>query len=350
MRRGFGSDNHSGVHPRLLKAIELCNIDHAPSYGTDVVSERCLDIFRQHFGAQTSAYFVFNGSAANILALKTLVRPWQSVLCTDIAHIFVDECAGPEVVGGMKLWPIPSNIEGKLTVEALEENFIRRGDQHFAQAAAISITQPTELGTVYSLDELNAICSWAKSKKLYIHVDGARFAGACSYLGVSFKSLSTDLGVDVLSFGGTKNGFLFGEAVLILNPELDAPVRYIRKHMGQLPSKSRFIAAQFEAYLRDNLWKEIAEHTHKMALRLADSTRSIPGVSIRCPVQTNAVFATIPRPWIAPLRKEFFFYVWNEKTFESRWMCSWDTTEEDIDNFAKTLRRISDEIPPNELS
>lgn len=340
MKRGFGSDNHSGVHPLILAALSEANVDHAPSYGTDEWTEQSVDVFRRHFGPQAHVFFVFNGTAANVTALKALNQSWQAVLCSDVAHINVDECGAPEMIGGFKLNPVPT-INGKLTVAELEKAFIRRGDQHYSQAQTLSITQPTELGTSYSLAELKDLISWAKKHKLYVHIDGARLSNAIVHLKTSFKEMITDLGVDVVSFGGTKNGLMMGEAVVFLNKDLAQNFKYIRKQATQLPSKSRFIAAQFSAYFSNDLWRKIAEHSLAMAQLLYDQVHNIPQVQVREYPQSNAVFAKIPQPWVKALREKYFFYVWDESTFECRWMTSWDTQPEDIHGFAQLLKELS---------
>lgn len=340
MKRGFGSDNHAGIHPRILQSLSQANIEHAPSYGTDTWTDEAAAEFRKHFGEQAQVFFVFNGTAANVTALRAITRPWQSVFCADIAHINVDECGAPEQMGGFKLHTVPS-INGKITVEALEQNFIRRGDQHFSQGQVLSITQPTELGTTYSLEELRTLIKWAKDKKLFVHIDGSRIANAALHLQLSFKEFTTDLGVDVVSFGGTKNGLMMGEAVVFLNKTLAHDFKYVRKQSGQLPSKSRFIACQFTEYFKNDLWKEIAGNSLARAQELYESVKDIPQVQVREKPQSNAVFATIPSAWVKALRESYFFYVWDEKTFECRWMTSWDTTSEDIQGFVSALKELA---------
>lgn len=340
MTRGFGSDNHAGVHPRILESIATANVEHAPSYGTDRWTEEAIASFKKHFGPEAQVFFVFNGTAANVTALRVLAKPYQSVFCADVAHINVDECGAPEFLAGCKLIPLPS-VNGKLTRAELDKAFIRRGDQHYSQTQVLSITQPTELGTTYSMEEMRELIQWAKEEKLYVHIDGARLANAAVYLGKSFKEFTTDLGVDVVSFGGTKNGLMMGEAVVILNKALAQDFKYIRKQTAQLPSKSRFIACQFQTYLKDDLWKQIASHSHQMALYLYERCLDIPGVKMREIPQSNAVFATIPSHWVKPLREYFFFYVWDENTFECRWMTSWDTQKSDIDDFVEKIKELS---------
>lgn len=337
--RSFGSDNHSGAHPQILKAVAEANVDHAPSYGTDPWSERAEARIRAEFGDQTRAFFVFNGTAANVTALRSLLRPTESVLCSDLAHLEQDECAAPEFFTGGKLRTLPSR-EGRIRLEDAKSALIRRGDQHFSQTRVLSLTQPTEMGTCYGLEETRAFCDWAHSEGLFVHVDGARLANAAHFLDVGFQKLVTDTGVDVVSFGGTKNGLLMGEAVVFLNPKLGEDFRFIRKQSAQLPSKTRFLAAQFEAYLTNGLWKEIAAHSHRMAKLLESELREIPRVEITAPVESNGVFARIPKDWVRKLRERYFFYVWNEKTFECRFMTSWDTRPEEIRDFAHLMKEM----------
>lgn len=340
MRRGFGSDNHAGVHPQIFSSLALANTEHAPAYGTDEWTEKAIEGFRKTFGREAQVFFVFNGTAANVTALRALIKPYQSVLCADVSHLNVDECGAPEYLAGCKLIPIPSK-DGKISVAELERAFLRRGDQHFSQAQAVSLTQPTELGTTYSLAELKEIIAWAKSKKLYVHIDGARLSNAAFTLQKSFKEITTDLGVDVVSFGGTKNGLMMGEAVVFLNQNLAHDFKYIRKQSCQLPSKTRFIACQFQTYFENDLWKQIAGHSCGMAQYLYESVRTLPQIHVRSAPQSNAVFATIPSAWVKPLRDQYFFYVWDEKTFECRWMTSWDTRKEDIDGFVQALKELA---------
>lgn len=338
--RGFGSDNHATVHPEILQAIINANLGHAASYGTDPISERVQKLFKEHFGPQSESYIVFNGTAANVTALKAITKPWQSVLCTDISHINVDECASPELIAGVKLIPVPS-VNGKFTIENLQKTIVRKGDQHYAQTKAISITQPTEIGTVYTIQELTEIVNWAKKNNLLVHLDGARFTNACYALRCTFKQLTTDIGIDVLSFGGTKNGFMLGECVVFMNQSFCQDFKYIRKQAAQLPSKTRYIAAQFEAFLSNNLWAEIAKKSIDKANELYISCNQISGVEIKNAPQSNAVFAKIPQAWVKPLKEISFFYVWDENTFECRWMTSWDTQSEEISLFTNKLKELS---------
>jgi len=338
--KGFGSDNHSGIHPRLIQAMQEANQGHAPSYGTDTWTELAQKEFDKLFGRKAPVFFVYNGTAANVLSARTLVKPWQSILVTDLSHMNVDECGAPEFFAGCKLVALPST-HGKITLEQIKKALIRRGDQHFSQVKAISLTQPTELGTVYTTEELSEIAKFAHAEGLFLHIDGARIANAIVRLKTDFASHLSDTGVDILSFGGTKNGLMVGEAVVFLNAELAREFVYIRKQSAQLPSKTRFISAPFTSYLATGLWKEIAEHSLAMAQLLFNKVKDIAGVEVTMPVQSNAVFAKIPQKWVKPLREKYFFYVWDEKSFECRWMTSFDTTREDVEGFEKALRELS---------
>lgn len=336
--KGFGSDNHSGVHPELLQALINCNSDHAPSYGTDSDSEKAKIAFQKQFGPKAQIFFVFNGTASNVLALRSMMKRHQSVLCTMVSHLHLDECGAPEFFAG-KLIPLEA-VEGKLTLEVLKNALIRRGDQHFSQPQVVSITQPTEVGTCYSLAEIKEITAWAHSHQMTVHMDGSRIANAVHYLKTTFKEMTTDLGVDVVSFGGTKNGLLMGEAIVVLNPGLGEDLKYIRKQSAQLPSKTRFIAAQFTTYLETGLYKNISQHVCDLAQKLHANLQTIKSVKTTYPCQSNGVFVLIPQSWIKTLRDQFFFYVWDEKSFECRLMISWDTTEKEIEDFTELLRQL----------
>ncbi len=337
--RGFGSDNHASVHPTVIQSLSTANINHAHSYGMDPLTERVEKKVAELFKTHAKSFFVFNGTAANILALQACTQRFQTVLCSDVAHIHVDECAGPEIHGGYKLIPVPS-VNGKVSLETLKSQFIRRGDQHFAQVKTISLTQPTELGTCYSIKELRAITQWAKSENLYIHIDGSRFANACVSLKKSFAEMTTDIGADVVSFGGTKNGLMGAELVVFLNAELAKDFKYLRKQLGQLPSKSRYLAAQFDAYFHNDLWKTIAESSLKSARLFADELAIHTHLRPEYPVESNAVFIKFPKEWVKELKKERFFYVWDESTFICRIMFSWDCLESEIKNFVKKIAQL----------
>jgi threonine aldolase len=343
----FASDNHAGAHPEVLEAIAAANTGHAVSYGDDPWTARAQEAIRAQFGADARAFFVFNGTGANVASIDALTRPWEGVVCTDVAHMHVDECGAPERLTGAKLLTVAAE-HGKLRAADLERWEQSRGDEHQVQPRLVSITQATELGTVYSLDETQLIAATAHALGMYVHVDGARLANAAVSLGVSLAALTSEAGVDVVSFGGTKNGLLFGEAVVFCTPELADDFLFTRKQLGQLASKMRFVSAQFEALLADDLWLRSARHANAMAARLAAAVESVDGLEISRPVEANAVFARLPRAAIDDLLETLPgdrpFYVWDEVTNEVRWMCAWDTTEGEVDAFADAvaaaLRRI----------
>ncbi len=336
----FASDNHAGVHPEVMAAIAAANEGHAASYGADEWTARLEEAFRRHFGEAAHAFLVFNGSGANVACLDAVLRPHQAVVCTEDAHLNVDEAGAPERIAGAKLLTVATE-HGKLAPGDLERWEARRGDEHSSQAALVSITQSTELGTVYTPDEVCAIAVAAHSLDMLLHVDGARLANAAAALDVSLRELTTDAGVDLLSFGGTKNGLLFGEAVVILRNDLAPDFKWTRKQLLQLNSKMRFAAAQFEALLQDELWLENARNANTMAARLRDAVEAITGVEIVHPVEANAVFARLDgasiERLIDALPGEHPFYVWDEAASVVRWMCSWDTSAEDVDAFADAL-------------
>ena len=335
-RRGFASDNNATVHPEVLEAIAAANVGHASGYGHDPLTARVEDLFRRHFGEQASTFLVFNGSAANVLCMRAALRRWQAVICADTAHVNVDECGAPEMVAGVKLLIAPEQ-EGKLTPDAVARLIARVGDEHAVQPGLLTISQSTELGTVYTLSELRTLVELAHSHGLLVHVDGARLSNAAAALGLPLRALTTDAGVDLVSFGGTKNGLLGGEAVVILRPELADGFAFIRKQSLQLASKMRFVAAQFQALLEGDLWLRCASQANAMAAKLAHALGDVPGLTITRPVEANAVFALLPADVTPRLQERFPFYVWDEHTGEVRWMCSWDTTGEDVETFAATV-------------
>lgn len=336
--RGFASDNYAPVHPEVLAEIERVNTGHARAYGNDDVTAKLRELFKQHFGPQTESFVVFNGTGANVVSLQLLLRPWESVICASTAHINVDEGGAPEHYLGTKLFDVPTE-HGKLTPDLVAQAWIRVGDEHAVQPKVVSVTQSTELGTRYSIDELANLADAVHSRGGYLHVDGARLSNAAAALGTDFSAFTTDVGVDVVSFGGTKNGLMGAEAVLVLNPAVGASsVLNIRKQAMQLSSKQRYLSAQLVALLQDGLWQRLATHSNAMAQRLAAAVGDIPGVTITHPVEANAVFATVPAAAIPVLQEKYFFYEWDEHTHEVRWMCSWDTTEDDIDTFAGLVR------------
>ena len=348
--RGFASDNFAGVHPDVLAAVAEANDGHAPAYGEDPWTAATGELFRHHFGEQASAFPVFNGSAANVLSLLATARPFEAVICPTTAHMNVDECGAPERIAGVKLLTL-ATPDGKLTPELVTRCMkrIRIGDQHQAQPRIVSISDATELGTVYTQHEVRALAELAHERQMLLHVDGARLANAAASLDVPLRALTTDAGADLVSFGGTKNGLLLGDAVVFLDAELARDFEYLRKQSLQLASKMRFISVQFEALLRDDLWLSNARHANAMALRLARAVKEIPGIRITQLVESNAVFALLPRQATARLLEqwpgELPFHVWNEETGEVRWMTAWDTTPDDVDRFASAIADAVDRQP-----
>ncbi|GII01842.1 threonine aldolase [Planobispora takensis] len=334
--KGFASDNYAGVHPEILAAIALANGGHQSAYGDDVYTEALQDVFRRHFGPAAEAWPVFNGTGANVVALRAMTAHWEAVVCAESAHIHTDEGGAPERTAGLKLLPV-ATPDGKLTPELIDRQAWGFGDEHRAQPKVVSITQTTELGTLYTPEEIAAICEHAHGLGMLVHLDGARAANAAAALDVPLRAFTTDAGVDVLSFGGTKAGLMFGEAVVVLNPDTVRGLRYLRKSAMQLASKMRFVSVQFEALLAGDLWLRNARNANAMALRLAEAVRGIPGVQVPRPVQANAVFAILPRDVTERLQKRLRFYTWNEATGEVRWMTAFDTTEADVDAFAAAV-------------
>ena len=336
--RGFASDNNSGVHPNILAAMLNANIGHATGYGNDTYTNQAIQIFKQHFGDEIDVYFVFNGTGANVVSISTLAQSFNSVLCPSTAHIIVDECGAPEKISGSKLISIETN-DGKLTPELIKPYLHGFDFEHHSQPKIISISQVTELGTVYTFNEIKAITELAHQNNMFVHIDGARIANAAVALDLPFKTFTKDAGVDVVSFGGTKNGMMLGEAVIFFNKELSSHSKYIRKQSAQLFSKMRFISAQFLAYFENDLWKTNAAHSNRMASILAEKASNL-GIKITQKVEANGVFAILEDQIRDQLQKEYFFYPWNVNTHEVRWMTSFDTTIEDIDNFCSKLESL----------
>ncbi len=336
--KSFASDNYSGIHPEVFEAIQLANSQHQISYGDDTFTRDAVQLFEKEFG-NVSVLFSFNGTGANVICLKCCTLPFQAVICSDLAHIHVDECGAPTQSIGCSLLPI-STTDGKLTPEHIKPLLSRIGNVHHTQPKVISISQSTEVGTIYSINELKDLCRFAHENDMYVHLDGARISNAVAALGVTLKEATVDCGVDIMSFGGTKNGLMMGEAVLVFNEELKANAPYFQKQSAQLFSKNRFIAAQFKALLSNDLWLRMASHANKMAQLLSAEIQQLPGIKITREVQANAVFAIIPQKAIELLQAKYPFYIWDEETLELRWMCSFDTTEDDIDNFISTLRDL----------
>jgi threonine aldolase len=332
--RTFASDNSAAVHPRILQAINTVNRGHAVGYGDDPHTESALAKFREHFGRGSETFFVFNGTAANVLSLATLTNPYHAVICSEDAHINVDECGAPEKLTGCKLVALPTQ-DGKLTVDDLGNAYNNIGNQHHVQVKVISITQGTELGTVYKPDEVKALARFAHDRKMFLHMDGARIANAAASLKLNLRQATRDLGVDVLSFGGTKNGAMGAEAVVFFNQELAHDFLYRRKQGMQLASKMRYISAQLDALLTDDLWLRNARHSNRMAKLLEREVKKIPRVDVAYKVEANGVFVRIPRKAIAKIRQRYFFYDWEESQAMVRWMCSWDTSVEDVTEFVK---------------
>ncbi len=331
----FASDNSSGVHPEILKAIADANDGHELSYGDDKSSKEAEKKFRQHFG-DVDVYFVYNGTAANVLGLKASTESFNSVICSACAHMNIHECGAPEKFTGCKLIAIPTS-DGKITLEQIKKH-LRFGDQHETQPKVISITQPTEYGTLYTIDEIRKIADLAHKNHMYLHVDGARISNAAAALGKNLREITGDVGVDILSFGGTKNGMMFGEAVVFFDKKLSKDFMYIRKQGMQLASKMRFIAAQFIAILSNDLWLRNAQHSNKMAKLLASEVAKCK-IKITQKVEANAVFAIVPKTAIAKIQKKFQFYVFDEEIGEVRWMTTFDTTEQDIKDFVAVIKK-----------
>jgi threonine aldolase len=331
--RSFASDNNAGVHPEILAAIARANQGHVVAYGADPYTRSAIQKFEEHFGNDIAVFFTFNGTGANVLSLQALTRSFQSVLCSDYAHIYTDECGAPEKHTGSKLIPLPQQ-DGKITLDSVRHAYHGIGDEHHSQPRVISITQSTEMGTVYRPEEIQELAQFAHDHDMFLHLDGARIANAAASLGQSLCQATRDLGVDVLSFGGTKNGIMGGEAVVFFQPNLGENFLYLRKQSMQLASKMRFIAAQFEALLTHDLWYRSAEHANRMAGLLEKEVRQIPGVRVVWKVEANGVFVQIPRCSIERIKQHYFFYTWIEEESIVRWMCSFDTTEDDIRTFA----------------
>ena len=332
----FASDNYAGAHPAVLDAITVANGGWAQAYGDDVWTARLRDRLRELFG-DVEPFPVFNGTGGNVTALAAVLRPYEAVVCPETAHINVDECGAPERIAGAKLVDVPTP-DGKLTPELLRGRLVGFGDQHHVQAKVVSISQSTELGTVYAPGEIAALAATAHEAGLLLHVDGARLVNAAEALGLELRALTSDCGVDLLTLGGTKSGLLGAEAVVFLRPELAADYLYARKQGTQLASKMRFISAQLLRLFEGDLWRETAGHANGMARRLGDAVAAVPGVRIAYPLQANAVFAALPRPVIERLHERYHFYVWDEAAGIVRWMCSWQTTTGDVDALAGALR------------
>ncbi len=341
-RRAFASDNAAGAHPAVIDAFVAANIGHALAYGSDRWTAEAEARFGDLFGPNSEVFLVWNGTGANVMALATMVQPADFVLCTEWAHIAVDETGAPERALGVKIMPVPT-ADAKLYPEQIEGLAHFQGNMHHAQPGVVSITQSTELGTVYSAGEVAALCEVAHRLGMVVHMDGARLANATAALGgtvATLRSFTVDAGVDVLSFGGTKAGLAGGEAVVYLNPVLAKRAKYVRKQVNQLPSKMRFVAAQFNALLDGDLWIHLAEHANSMTEHLYRLTSAIPAVTHGGPPMVNSVFPTLPAEAIKPLQDWCFFWDWDVGQSQVRWMTSWDTTIDDVEQFTTGVRHL----------
>ncbi|HRY83827.1 MAG TPA: beta-eliminating lyase-related protein [Candidatus Cloacimonadota bacterium] len=335
----FGSDNHSGVHPLILKALTEANSGYCPAYGDDPLTQRVLAKLEALFGNDCEAFIVMTGTGANVLSLQTLIRSYNAVICANTAHINVDECGAVQKNTSARLVVIEVP-DGKLSPELIEPRLMGNRDQHHSQMNVISISQSTEYGTLYSLREIKALADFAHARGMYLHLDGARLANAAAALDIDFRTMCKDTGVDLVSLGGTKNGMLFGEAIISFRPDLTEDLRFYRKQCNQLFSKMRFISAQFDAYLSDELWRSNALHANRMAALLASRLAEIGELCITQKPQVNSVFVKLPHALIAPLQEEYHFYTWDEAGDEVRLMCSFDTTEEHIDHLCGRIREL----------
>ncbi len=337
--RSLASDNTSGMHPAILAALAIANHDHEGAYGNDSYTSQAVALFKKHFGEQAEVFFVFNGTGANVLGLAASTTSYGAVICANTSHIYVDESTAPDSFTGCRLLPIETP-NGKITPAQVAEKIKGLGVEHHPQPQVVSITQSTEYGTIYTAAEIAAIAEVTHANGLYLHLDGARLSNAAVSLQSNFASFTTAVGVDIVSFGGTKNGLLCGEAIVFLNPALARNFKYIRKQGMQLFSKMRFIAAQFIALFTNDLWLHNAQHANQKAQELAKILQKHKAVKITQVVEANSVFAILPPHWITPLQAEIYFYVWNETTHEVRFVCSFDTTSEDLQKIERKLEEL----------
>lgn len=337
-RRTFASDNYAGVHPEVLTALADADAGHQTSYGEDAYTARLAEVLGEHFGREVEVFPVFTGTGANVVALSAMLPAWGAVVCTASAHVHTDEGGAPEKVAGVKLLPVPTP-DGRLTPELLATEAWGYGFEHRAQPLAVTLTQTTELGTCYRPEQIAAVAEAAHARGMHVHVDGARIANAAATLGLPLRAFTSDVGVDVISLGGTKNGAMAAEAIVVLDPDAVQGLRFLRKTQMQLASKMRFVSAQLLALYEGDLWLRSAQHANAMAQRLAAGVRGLPGVEVVRPVESNAVFAILPRAAADRVREEFWFYDWDEATGEVRWMCAFDTTPEDVDAFVDAVAR-----------
>lgn len=338
MTRGFASDNNAGIHPDILREIEKVNIGHVTGYGSDIYTENARQLFREQLGENADVFFVFTGTAANVLGISGVVKSWNSIITAFTAHMEQDECGAPEKYTGCKVLTVDTP-DGKITPGMIVKHMHGLGFEHHSQPGVVSVTQSSEMGTVYSIEEIKRLAGYVHENGMFLHMDGARIANAAVSLDRPFKDFTTDAGVDILSFGGTKNGMMIGEAVCFLKPGLSDDFKYIRKQGMQLASKMRYISAQFTAWFRDDLWKKCASHSNSMAKLLAERLAPVSEIRITQKVESNGVFVIIPHEVAERVRRKYFFYPWDEHTSEYRLMTSWDTTEEDIENFVRLLKK-----------
>jgi len=337
--RSFASDNNSGVHPLIMDAMAKANSNHAVGYGDDPWTEAATQKLKEVFGETASPFFVFNGTGANSIALQAVTRSFHSIICTQTAHIYVDECGAPARMTGCTLTAVPTP-DGKLTPALIRPHLHGFGVCHHPQPKAVYLSQTTELGTVYTIAEIRAIADLIHAHDMYLHVDGARLANACAYLNCSMKQLTVDAGVDILSFGGTKNGMMQGETVISFRPEITENMPFYRKQSAQLASKMRYLSAQFLPYLTDDLWLSNARHANRQAAKLVQILKQYPQIKFTQPPETNQLFFTLPKDIAQKLSEKYFFYYWNEAQSEIRLVTSWDTTDEDIEKIGLTLKEL----------
>lgn len=341
MKKTFASDNYSGILPEIIESIIEANKYHEFSYGKDKYTDLAIKEFRKNFAENCEVTFVFNGTAANVLGIACAIQSFNAILCPENAHIYIDESTAPETFTSCRLYPLAINAEGKIEIETLKKAIIRQGDEHHPQIKLLSISQPTEYGTVYTIEELKNISTVLKQHNMLFHVDGARLFNAATYLKCTLKEMTKDVGIDILSVGGTKIGLMLGEAVVFFKKELCRDLKYKQKQSMQLYSKMRFISCQFYELLSKKLWIKSALHSNMMAQKLYEGFRQIPEIKITKNVQTNVVFAILPAAWIEKLQSHTFFYVWKDSTCEVRLMCSFDTKEEEISNFIEKVKSLT---------
>ena len=335
--KSFASDNNSGVHPQIIEAIIQANQGHAVGYGDDDWTRKTDALFRKTFGDDVQPYYVFNGTGANVVALQALTRSYHSIICASTAHVYSDECGAPAKATAAILKPLVT-LSGKLTPDLIMQELHGFGVQHHSQPKVIYISQATEMGTIYSAEEVKTLCNFAHFHNLYVHMDGSRLANACARLGIGMRELSRDCGVDILSLGGTKNGMMMGEAVVAFRPELNESLLYYRKQSAQLYSKMRYLSAQYNAYFENDLWLQNARHSNEMAEYLANQIDGLQGVHFTQKIESNSLFLILPPEVIRKMLENYFFYIWDEATHEIRLVCSWDTSKDDVDAFVNHLK------------